>query len=73
MITVLSSPFRRPVAYSLACGLVATTTGTTASLLFTGAARVAVWSALTLAISVMSGLAYDAVTDRIRGRAGPGP
>jgi hypothetical protein len=41
--------------------------------LFTGAARIAVWSALTLAISVISGLAYNAVTDRIRSRAGPGP
>jgi hypothetical protein len=63
--------------------VIATATGTAASLLFSGAARIAVWSALTLAISVTSGLGYDAVTDRICGqghepvqarpRHGPGP
>jgi hypothetical protein len=83
MITISLSVLQRPVAYSLASGLAATTTGTAASLLAAVTARIAVRAALTVVISVASGLAYDAVTGRIRAlgrgpghgwpRHGPGP
>lgn len=49
----------QPAAYSLACGLVAATAGTAASLLGAGMmTRLALWAAVTAGVAVAAGLGY---------------
>jgi hypothetical protein len=55
-----------PVAYSLASGLAATIAGAAASLLCAGTARIAVWCAVTVAVSVTAGFSYEAATGQLR-------
>lgn len=64
--TAFASALLPPVAYSLASGLVATIAGTAASLLCTGTPRIAVWCAVTVAVSVAAGFSYEAATGQLR-------
>jgi hypothetical protein len=48
----------QPAAYSLACGLVAATAGTAASLLGAGMTRLALWAAVTAGLAIAAGLGY---------------
>ena len=48
----------QPAAYSLACGLVAATAGTAASLLGGGITRLAFWAAVTAGVAIAAGLGY---------------
>jgi hypothetical protein len=58
---VRGETYRRPnvLGYSLVSATIATVAGAMASLAADGTARVAVWCAVTGAVSVASGLAWD--------------